>query len=138
MSNEQKIADVLSRMKCLSEDMQDAKTKQQRAMWSIDAKVAMDAAFELINEQLVEIHRLKAFKGLAEEARDAYAADKKSLAFALNDARAEAETLRKSFALHATSPLTFAGFTVVRDRAIPTDMMVVGDRVFKLLKGDRP
>ncbi|MNJ73624.1 hypothetical protein D3C77_704450 [compost metagenome] len=32
---------------------------------------------------------------LADEARDAYAADKKSLAFALNDARAEAEALRK-------------------------------------------
>ena len=50
--------------------------------------------------KLVEVERdqLKAMKELAEEARDLYAADKKRLMLALNDARAEAEALRKRVA----------------------------------------
>lgn len=52
---------------------------------------------------LDERDQLKAEKSLAEEARDLYAADKKSLAFALNDARAEAEALRKALADCAVS-----------------------------------
>jgi len=54
MTDENKVADVLSRMLLLGEDLADAKTKEQKAMWAIDAKLAMDGAFELINELLVE------------------------------------------------------------------------------------
>lgn len=35
------------------------------------------------------------------------------------------------------SPAAFAGFTVVRDRAMHPNTMVVGDRVFEFLKEDR-
>ncbi|MCW2272400.1 hypothetical protein CQ065_06865 [Pseudomonas sp. MYb187] len=56
-----------------------------------------DALDQFLGEHTVEqvALQLLAELDLADEARDAYAADKKSLAFALNDARAEAEALRK-------------------------------------------
>lgn len=60
MSNEQKIADVLSRLQCLRDDLIEANTREQAVGWMADASIAMGKAFELINEQLVEIHRAKA------------------------------------------------------------------------------
>jgi hypothetical protein len=55
----QVVADVLSALTCCSDDLPDAKTKQQKAMWAIDAKAAMLNAFRLINEQFVENEQLR-------------------------------------------------------------------------------
>lgn len=60
MSNENEVADVLSHLLTLCEDLADAKTKQQKALWAIDAKVAMNKGFALINGMVVEQHQLKA------------------------------------------------------------------------------
>lgn len=60
MSDKNEVAEVLSHMVTLCEDMADAKTNQQKTMWATDAKVAMIKGFELINGMVVEIHQLKA------------------------------------------------------------------------------
>lgn len=59
MISEARIADVLSRIKCCSDDLADARTKQQKTMRGIDAKVALDEGFQLINELLVESEALR-------------------------------------------------------------------------------
>lgn len=60
MTDETKVADVLSGLLTLSEDLADAKTKEQKAMWGIEAKVAMGEAFALINDLLVERDQARA------------------------------------------------------------------------------
>ncbi|UVL26798.1 hypothetical protein [Pseudomonas donghuensis] len=82
------------------------KAKLQPLLWAVvgawragdqDLQVHTDALDELLGENTVEevALQLLAELNLAGEARDAYAAKMKRLAFALNDARAEAEVLRK-------------------------------------------
>ena len=60
MTDEAKVADVLSGLLTISEDLADAKTKEQKAMWGIEAKVAMGEAFALINDLLVERDQARA------------------------------------------------------------------------------
>ncbi|MNJ18687.1 hypothetical protein D3C77_129940 [compost metagenome] len=90
------------------------KSKLQPLLWAVvgawnagdqDLHLHTDALDQFLGEQTVEqvALQLLAELSLAGEARDAYAADKKSLAFALNDARAEAEALRKALADCAAS-----------------------------------
>ena len=82
------------------------KSKLHPLLWAVvgawkagdqDLHLHTDALDQFLGEHTVEqvALQLLAELSLAGEARDAYAADKKSLAFALNDARAEAEALRK-------------------------------------------
>lgn len=83
------------------------KAKLQPLLWAVvgawkagdqDLHLHTDALDQFLGEHTVEqvTLQLLAELSLAGEARDAYAADKKNLAFALNDARAEAEAMRQT------------------------------------------
>ncbi|MCP3750759.1 hypothetical protein [Pseudomonas sp. SBB6] len=82
------------------------KSKLQPLLWAVvgawragdqDLHLRTDALDGFLGGHTVEevALQLLAELSLAREAHDAYAADKKRLAFALNDARAEAAALRK-------------------------------------------
>ncbi|OOW06646.1 hypothetical protein MF6396_03080 [Pseudomonas sp. MF6396] len=85
------------------------KSKLQPLLWAVvgawkageqDLQVHTDALDGFLGAHTVEevALQLLAELNLAGEARDAYAADKMRLAFALNDARAEAKALRRLLA----------------------------------------
>ncbi|MEG1625097.1 hypothetical protein [Pseudomonas sp.] len=83
------------------------KSKLQPLLWAVvgawkagdqDLHLHTDALDQFLGEQTVEQVTLQLLAELnfVGEVRDAYAADKKHLAFALNDARAETEALRQT------------------------------------------
>ncbi|MNJ22754.1 hypothetical protein D3C77_171280 [compost metagenome] len=93
------------------------KSKLQSLLWAVvgawragdqDLQVHTDALDGFLGAHTVEevALQLLAELNLAGEVCDAYAADKKRLAFALNDARAEAAALRKE--LDARHPFKLA------------------------------
>lgn len=102
MSAPDEVADVLSHLLTLCEDLADAKTKQQKALWAIDAKVAMNNGFALINGMVVEQHQLKAeVANLEHQSASLIKIAKQANQLSSdvlderNQARAEVEALRK-------------------------------------------
>lgn len=99
MTDKNTIADVLSALKCICDDLPDAKTKQQKAMWAADAEVAMLNAFQLINEQFVENERLQKLISWQGEGNNKAVVNAGPLMKHMDERdqlKAECETLRKS------------------------------------------